>query len=402
MRRKSKAFEDNVMTNVSTKMTWKIHTTLILLFFTIASAGNKGLSQNTKTYLFVGTYTNNQPDHGIYIYEFNSSTGELQALSHGKEITNPSYLTLSPEGNYLYACTDTKMPDAGSVSAFRFDSISGSLTFINKQASGGENPVYLTTSKNNEFVINANYTAGSISVFSINPDGSLNPFQQLIPFKGSSINPRRQEKSHVHAAVFSPDFRHIYFPDLGTDQIHAFEFDPAKKQPLNANPKLDLICIPGSGPRHFTFHPNNKFAYCIEELSGTVSAYSIENGKLNQFQRIFSYSELQDEYNSADIHISPDGLFLYASNRLGDNSLAIFSIDQTSGIVTLVGHQSTFGENPRSFVIDPSGNFLLAANQGSNTIIVFKRDLKTGLLTKTSTEIAVKNPSCLKMRSYTH
>jgi len=372
----------------------------IIAFFFLAFM-HVAFSQSTKTVLFVGTYTADQPDSGIYIYEFDSSTGALTEISHGSNITNPSFLTISPNGNYLYACTDTKMPNAGSVSAFRFDSISGSLTFLNKQASGGENPVYLTTSKNNEFVINANYTAGSVSVFSTNADGSLNPFNQLIPFKGSSSNTRRQEKAHIHAAVFSPDFKYIFFPDLGSDKIRVFEFDPTEKQPLKAIEQLDALAIPGSGPRHFTFHPNNQYAYCIEELSGMVSAFKVENGKLDSIQRIFSYSKMQEDYNSADIHISPDGLFLYASNRWDhENTLSIFSIDQVNGTLKFVGHQSTLGESPRNFVIDPSGNFLIVANQFSNNLIVFKRDLKTGLLTKTQTEITVRNPSCLKMRKY--
>jgi 6-phosphogluconolactonase len=358
-------------------------------------------SQQNKTYLFVGTYTDDKPDSGIYIYHFNNSSGDLKLVSHGSNITNPSFLTISPNGNFLYACTDTKMPNAGSVSAFLFDSISGSLTFLNKQTSGGENPVYLTTSKNNEFIINANYTAGSVSVFSTNADGSLNPFSQLIPFKGNSINTRRQEKAHIHAAVFSPDFKHIFFPDLGSDKIRVFQFDPTKKQPLKPIKKLDIISIPGSGPRHFTFHPTKSFAYCIEELSGMVSAYQVKNGKLDSIQRIFSYSKLQEDYNSADIHISPDGLFLYASNRWDhENTLSIFSINPTNGMLNLVGHQSTLGENPRNFVIDPTGNFLIVANQVSNKLIVFKRDLKTGLLSKTQTEIMVKNPTCLQMRTY--
>lgn len=362
---------------------------------------NLGTFSQTKTYLFVGTYTDDQPDSGIYIYEFNDSTGDLTLISQGTNITNPSFLTISPNGNYLYACTDTKMPNSGSVSAFRFDSISGSLTFLNKQGSGGDNPVYLTMSKNNEFVINANYTAGSISVFPTNTDGSLNPFSQLLSFKGNSINSRRQEKAHIHAAVFSPDFKYIFFPDLGSDKIRVFEFDPTKKQPLKALKKLDAVAIPGSGPRHFTFHPTKPFAYCIEELSGMVSVYRIENGKLDSIQRIFSYSKLQEDYNSADIHISPDGIFLYASNRWDhENTLSIFSIDRTNGTLKLIGHQSTLGDNPRNFVIDPTGHFLIVANQVSSKLIVFKRDLKTGLLTKIGNEITVKNPSCLQMRTY--
>jgi 6-phosphogluconolactonase len=374
----------------------KLTCLLVFLFANIYS-----FSQTHKTYLFVGTYTDNQPDNGIYIYEFDSSTGDLKAVSHGINVTNPSFLTLSPKGNFIYACTDTKMPDAGSVSAFQFDSISGSITFLNKQSSGGENPVYLTTSKNNEFVINTNYTAGSVSVFSTNTDGSLNPLNQLIAFKGSSINTRRQEKAHIHAAVFSPDFKYIYFPDLGSDKIRVFEFNPTQKQPLKGIKRLDIHSVPGSGPRHFTFHLNGKLAYCIEELSGMVAAYSVEKGKLDSIQRIFSYSKQQDDYNSADIHISPDGQFLYASNRWDhENTLSIFSINQTTGMLKMIGHQSTFGDNPRNFVIDPSGNFLIVANQVSNNLVVFKRDPKTGILTKTASEITVKTPTCLQMRTY--
>ncbi|MBP9881377.1 MAG: lactonase family protein [Chitinophagales bacterium] len=362
---------------------------------------NFAFGQPVKTYLFVGTYTDGKPDKGIYIYEFNSKTGNLKKVGNGENITNPSYLTISPDGNFIYACTDTKLPNAGSVSAFRFDSISGSLTFINKQNSGGENPVYLTTNENNGFIINANYTEGTVSVFSTNLNGSLNPYGQLIQFEGNSTNIRRQDKSHIHAAVFSNDFKYIFFPDLGADKIRVFEFDTSKLQPLMPLENLDFIAIPGSGPRHFTFHPNNRFAYCINELSGNVSAFKYENGKLDSIQSIFSYSKLQDEYNSADIHISPDGLFLYASNRWdNENTISIFTIDQLNGKLELINHQSTYGEHPRSFTLDPTGNFLIVANQVSNNIIVFKRNVKTGLLTKTGKEINVHGPSCVKMRTF--
>jgi 6-phosphogluconolactonase (cycloisomerase 2 family) len=372
---------------------------LLLITFTIIL--QFAYAQKNKTYLFVGTYTEGKPDKGIYIYEFNTKSGTLTKVTTGDGITNPSFLALSPNGNFIYACTDTKLPKEGSVTAFKFDSITGSLTFINKQNSGGENPVYLTTSKNNEFVINANYTAGTVSVFSTNPDGSLNPCGQLIQFDGSSINTRRQDKSHIHATVFSPDYEYIFFPDLGADKIRAFKFNLQEKEPLQALVNNDYTAIPGSGPRHLTFHPNNKFAYCIEELSGTVSAFKYESGVLENIQRIFSYSKIQDEYNSADIHISPDGLFLYASNRWDqENTISIFSIDQQNGKLKLIGHQSTYGDHPRNFTLDPTGNYLLVANQVTNNIVVFKRDLKTGLLKKVGKEINVPSPSCLKMREY--
>ena len=163
---------------------------------------------------------------------------------------------------------------------------------------------------------------------------------------------------------------------------------------------LTIKTTPGAGPRHFTFHPNNKFAYCIEEISGTVSAYSYHNGKLDSIQKIFSYAKTQNAYASADIHISPDGLFLYASNRVTENTLSIFSINQQNGKLKLVGHQSTLGEHPRNFTIDPSGRYLLVANASTNNIVVFKRDIKTGLLTTTGNQIQISSPSCLVMRNY--
>lgn len=372
-----------------------------LLIAILTLTAHIAFGQTGTTYLFVGTYTDGKPDKGIYIYTFNTETGRLKKVSSAEHVTNPSYLTLSPNGCFIYACTDTKLPNAGSVTAFKFDSITASLTLLNKQNSGGENPVYLTTSKNNQFIINGNYTAGSVSVFTTNQDGSLNPYEQLIQFEGSSTNKRRQDQSHIHAAVFSPDDEYIFFPDLGADKIHAFKFNKHERQPLKAVDSCQYTAIPGSGPRHLTFHPNNKFAYCIEELSGTVTAFEYETGKLDSIQRIHSYSKLQDEYNSADIHISPDGLFLYASNRWdNENTIAIFSINQQHGTLRLVGHQSTFGDQPRNFTLDPTGNFLIVANQVTNNIVVFKRDIKTGLLTQTGKDVKVPNPACLKMRRY--
>lgn len=375
-----------------------IKTLLLLLFVTTACGAS---AQFNKTYLFAGTYTNGKPDKGIYVYEFNGETGELKLVFSGQQLTNPSFLILSPAGDYVYACTETKLPGAGSVSAFRFDSIKGTLTFLNTQKSGGENPVYLTTSSNNEWVVNANYTEGTVSAYKTNPDGSLQPASQIIPFAGNGPITQRQDKAHIHAAVFSPDFAYVFFPDLGADKIRVFTFNPQEAQPLKPATGNDYTAVPGSGPRHFTFHPHKQFAYCIEELSGTVTAFRYDNGKLDSFQRVFAYSKLQEEYNSADIHISPDGLFLYASNRVDqENTIAIFAIDQHSGKLTLVGHQSTYGEHPRNFTLDPTGCFLLVANQVSNTIIVFKRDVTTGLLTRTGKAVSVPSPACLHMRKY--
>ena len=378
-------------------MTNKCLVIFILFSINLFSQGQS----NSKTLLFIGTYTEGKPDSGIYIYELNSNTGELKRMSTGENIVNPSFLTISPNGKYMYACTETKLPKHGSVSSFKIDSVNGKISFINKQPSMGENPVYLTVNKSNKFVVNGNYTEGNVAVFKINADGSLNPSSQIIQFKDSSVNKSRQEKAHIHSTIFSPNEDFIFFPDLGADKIRVFKFDADHSNPLSSKDNLTIKSSQGSGPRHFTFHPNNKFAYCVEELSGMISAYTYKDGKLDSVQKVFSYSKKQDSYACADIHISPDGLFLYASNRLKtENTISIFSISQSSGKLKLIGHQSTFGDHPRNFVIDQTGNFLIVANLTSNNIVVFKRDLKTGLLEKTKYEINVLRPACLKLKKY--
>lgn len=371
---------------------------LVLLFSFVTQLVN---SQSSKTLLFVGTYTDAKPNKGIYIFEFDTSNGNLSLLSTGKDIVNPSFLTLSPNGNYLYACTESKMPGLGSVSAFKIDSTNGSITFINKQSSGGENPVYISTSKNNEFLICANYTEGTAAVFPIRSDGGLHPYEQIFHFHGGSTNPVRQDKAHPHAAVFDTEYEYLFIPDLGADTMRTFRFDTMSSKPLIAVEKYDVQTTKGSGPRHLVFHPNKKFAYCIEELSGTVAAYRYDNGRLDTLQRIFSYSKIQEVYNSADIHISPDGLFLYASNRWdNENTISIFAIDTIRGTLKLKGHQYVHGDHPRSFTLDPSGKFLIVANQVTNNIVVFRRDDRTGLLKKIEKEAQVPNPSSLKIRPY--
>lgn len=378
-------------------MIYKFILTVLLIYLCLPGYGQ----QKQHTFLFVGSYTNGVPARGIQVYDFNSHTGRLKKLSHVPNITNPSFITIAPNGRYLYACTETKTPNAGSVSAFKIDSVNGQLTFINKQASGGENPVYVSVHQSNKYVVNANYTEGNVSVYTTNEDGSLNPYTQLIQFTDSSINRERQDKAHIHAAVFSPQNDHVFLPDLGGDKIRVFKFDTTQKLPLIAMPAYTVKATPGSGPRHFTFHPNKTFAYCIEELGGTVAAYTYHNGRLDTIQRIFAYSKKQASYGSADIHISPDGLFLYASNRWDDeNTIAVFAINQQNGTLTLAGHQYTHGDHPRNFTLDPTGNFLLVANQETNNIIVFKRNSKTGLLSKTRYGAKVKLPSCLQMRTY--
>lgn len=357
--------------------------------------------QKPITYLFVGSYTEGKPDTGIYVYSFNVKSGVVKQTGIVEHIINPSYLALSPDGQFLYACADTQLPDTGSVMSFKVDAKNGKLMLINRQPSEGDNPVYVAVHHNNKFLINANYTGGSVSAYRMNANGSLQPASQVIPFEGSSIVHSRQEKAHIHAAVFSPQFDYVFLPDLGSDKIRVFRFDTTKTEPLIPVKAMDVTTVPGSGPRHFTFHPNGKYAYCIEELSGMVVAYAYKDGKLDSLQRILGYSKVQDSYGGADIHLSPDGRFLYSSNRWEDeNTIAIFAVDEETGMLTLVGHQKTYGDHPRNFTIDPTGKYLLVANMLTNNIVIFKRNVKTGLLKKMKREIRVAAPSCLQMRRY--
>ena len=345
--------------------------------------------------------TNDQPANGITVFSFDVNSGTLTKLNQAENITNPSFLTISPNGKFLYSCSDTKMPKPGSITAFGIDAANGKLTYLNKQPSGGENPVYVAVDKSNRFLVTGNYSSGTVSLLYINKNGSLSPNVETIAFKDSSISKSRQEKSHIHSTFFDPTFNFIFAPDLGADKIRAFAFNRNQKPHLISREDLTVKTTPGSGPRHFAFHPNKRFGYLIEELTGTISTYGYSNGRLAPIQSIFSYLKKRDSYGTADIHISPDGKFLYASNRfVGENTIAIFAINSLSGKLSLVGHQSTEGDHPRNFTIDPSGKFLLVANMLTNNIVVFKRDVKTGLLTKVGEEKSVSKPSCLQMRVY--
>ncbi|MGI8581235.1 MAG: lactonase family protein [Chitinophagaceae bacterium] len=350
-----------------------------------------------KYFLFIGTYTGSG-SKGIYVYTFDAATGKAQWLSNTEGVINPSYLAIAPRGSLLYACTETRTADAGGISAFRFDHKKGKLTFINKQSSGGDNPAYVSVNNTGKWVIAGNYSGGSLSAFPVNGDGSLQPFAQLIEHSGKSVNKERQEKPHVHATVFSPEGDQLFVPDLGVDKVMIYKFNATAQKPLVPASPAFVSTNPGSGPRHFIFHPNKKWAYLIEEMAGSVAAYSYIKGKLNVVQQIAIHPDtVKENFGSADIHISPDGRFLYASNRGSENNLAIFSINRITGKLLLAGYQSTMGTTPRNFTIDPSGNYLLVANQKTGNIVIFKRDIKTGLLTYTGDQINIPEPVCLKM-----
>ncbi|MFH7017496.1 lactonase family protein [Flavobacterium sp. FlaQc-47] len=376
-----------------TKKTLKLKTTLFAFIFLISF---NIFSQNT--YVFLGSYNRDKAAESIQVYQLDTN-GNLTKVTSAKDMINPSYLTLSPNGKYLYACTDTRVPNGGSVSSFEFNPENKTLTFLNKQSSGGENPVYLSVHKNGKWLVNGNYNEGSVSVHPLLENGKIDSLAQHFQYSDGSVNKERQTKAHVHSTVFSPQNDYLFMPDLGADKIRCYRFDETQKQPLKETKvpftKTDLE----AGPRHFTFHPNQKFGYCIEEMSGSISVYKYDSGTLKQIQRINTHPDtITSGFESSDIHVSPDGKFLYASNRGKENNIAIFSINK-KGLLKNIGYQSTLGNHPRVFALDESGKFLIATNVNSGNVVVFARNPKTGLLTKVGNEVKMENVTCVQIKN---
>lgn len=348
-------------------------------------------------YLFVGTYTGGK-SKGIYVYKFNAKNGELEWVSNTDSAANPSFLTIAPDGTHIYAVNEVDRNQSGLVSAYKFNKATGELSFINRQPSGSANPCHISITNDGKWLAVANYSGGSLAMLPVNGDGSVGAIAQHIIHHGKSVNPQRQEMAHVHSVFFSPDQQFLFTPDLGMDQVSIYRFNGKNKQPLKPAPEPFIATNPGTGPRHIDFSPNGKFIYLIEEMGGSVNVFAYSKGTAKFVQRIATHkADYKGLPGSADIHLSPDGKFLYASNRGDENNLAIFSVDTVSGKLHSVGYQLTQGMQPRNFMIDPTGNYLLVANQKTNNIVVFKRNKETGLLQATLQQIEVPSPVCLKM-----
>lgn len=366
------------------------------------SKQNKSTIQSNSNYLFVGTYTKKEGHvdgkaEGIYLYNLNTKTGALTNQRTTKDVINPSFLTISADGRFLYAVNEIgpDVDSAGFITAFAIDKSSMSLRLLNKQSSHSFAPCYISVDKMNRYAFAANYVGGKVIVLPIESDGSLKPATDIIELQGKGTHPR-QESSHPHSIVLSPDDRFAYVSDLGTDKIMIYDIDYENGKLLpNAIP---YVTVPnGSGPRHFTFHPSGKFAYVINELSNSISAFEF-NAKTGELKAIENTTTLpldfEGESHTADIHITPDGRFLYGSNR-GHDSIVAFKIDYDTGKLALIEHESTQGSFPRNFMISDDGKFLYVANQNSDNIVIYKIEAD-GSLTATD-QLKIATPVCLKM-----
>ena len=348
------------------------------------------LTANAGTYRFlVGTFTKNTPSEGIYTVSLNFKDSVFKATLAASGVKDPSYMAFSADKEYLYAVNESG--EDSYISAFRFDAETGHLQFINKVQAGGADPCFISCSENH--VITGNYSGGNICVFKRNTDGSVSERVQNIQHTGSSVNPTRQNKPHVHQAIFSNDKKFVLVNDLGTDLVTSYFYNKNSYDAVLA--LCDTLRVKaGSGPRHLTFNKKGNIAYLIQELDGTLTTFSFNKGKMKKLNET-SVVKLTDLVTgAADIHLSPDGKYLYATNRGTINDISCFKIDK-NGIPEFVEQISVQGNGPRNFNITSDGKYVLVGNQKSNQIVVLQRNKQTGKLTDTGIRINVGAPVCI-------
>ena len=363
-----------------------------------------------KLRVYTGTYTHpiifgtgqilDSKGLGIYLLELDLQFGKLEIKGIFKNIVNPSYLVINNDRTCLYAVNELKEFQgmaSGAVSAFQISGHTGDLELLNQQPTNGTDPCHVEIDPHGDLLYVSNFMSGSVSVFPIQPDGSIGELSQFIQHEGSSVNPARQSGPHAHSLVFSPDGRFAFVPDLGLDKLMAYQV-VSGENPLVEMPGSHFQTKPGAGPRHCSFSPDGNFCYLINELDSTILAlaYVKEKGSFEELQCVSSlpYGVSVPGNTCADIHLTPDGMFLYGSNR-GHNSLIVYKIDQQTGLLDFVDCEPCGGKIPRNFSIDPTGSYVLCANQDSDNIIVFRIDAKTGHLTELS-QITVHTPVCVK------
>jgi len=348
--------------------------------------------------VYFGTYTRGE-SKGIYMAHFDAANGRFSAVELAAETPNPSFLAIHPNKRFLFAVSElyeTGGPKGGAVSAFSIDRTTGRLTFLNKVSSRGGGPCHLAIDRTGKFIAVANYGTGSTAVLPIGEDGMLGEATGFYQHAGSSVDPKRQQGPHAHSVNFSPDNRFLMVADLGLDQVLVFRFDAAKGSIESHEPPFARL-KPGSGPRHFSFHPNGRYAYAINELASTVTAFAYDGrrGVLKELQTVTTLpADFTGTNYTAEVLLHPSGRSLYGSNR-GHDSIAVFQV-AAGGTLKPAGQVPTEGKVPRNFNLDPKGMWLLAANQNSDNVVVFRIDSKTGRLEPNGESARVVAPVCIK------
>lgn len=358
-------------------------------------------ADTSRYFAYFGTYTGGK-SKGIYVSRFDAGSGKLAPVELAVETTSPSFLAVHPNGKFLYAVGEISNYGgrrAGVVSAFAIEPADGRLGLLNQQSSMGAGPCHLVVDASGKAVLVANYGGGSVAALRLKADGRLGEATAFVQHKGASVNQQRQQGPHGHCIVADPANRFALACDLGLDQVLVYRFDPAQAS-LVAHEPPSASLKPGSGPRHMAFHPSGRFAYVINEILCTMTAFAYDaaRGELKEVQTLSTLPEdetVKAGYSTAEVEVHPTGRFLYGSNR-GHDTIVVFAIDSTKGTLKPLEHVSTQGKIPRSFGIDPTGAWLLAANQNSNTVVVFRIDPKTGQITPAGQVLEVGSPVCVR------
>jgi 6-phosphogluconolactonase len=349
-------------------------------------------------WVYVGTYTGRNSE-GIYLFHWDSRTGDVTSKGLVARTQHPSFLALHPTRPLLYAVNEMggfRGDQGGALSAFAMDPATGALTFLNQEASLGDGPCHLAVDQTGTQLLAANYGGGSVVSLPLRGDGSLGPASAHVRHQGSSVHPRRQNEPHAHSVNLSPDNRWALVADLGTDRLYVYPFDPVRgvgDVALDNSPKAR----PGAGPRHFAWHPNGRFGFLIHELDSTLTSYRLESGgRLEEVQTLSTLPEGYEGGNgTAEVVVHPTGRWVYGSNR-GHDSIAVFQVDPETGRLTARGHVSTGGRTPRNFAVDPTGTTLWVGNQASDRLRLFRIDGETGDLRDTGQEWEVGSPVCIR------
>lgn len=348
-----------------------------------------------KDYVYFGTYTGRSDSEGIYRSAFDPASGELSEAKLAVEAADPNFLEIDTSERRLYSVEKSnQFEDGGAVASYRIDD-SGSLELLNQQSSGGNGPCHVSVSPDGKIVAVANYSSGSVASYRVGDDGELSQAVSQIQHEGMSVDERRQKGPHAHSINFSPNGAFAYAADLGADKIFIYLVNQETGALAKAG---EAGLAPGSGPRHFCFRPDGKFAYVINEMLLTVTAFRVdgESGMLEELQTISTLPEGAEKSGStAEVVCHPSGKFLYGSNR-GHDTIVVFAIDPETGKLTWRENEPIQGEVPRNFAVHPSGEWLLAAGQKSNTVSVFSIDAKTGELDYTGNRIEVFSPVCIR------
>ena len=354
-------------------------------------------ASGTKDRVYIGTYTEHG-SQGIYVCDFDPSNGTLTPPELATATSDPSFLAVSADHRFLYAINETDHfngQPTGGVSAFWIAPATGKLMLLNQASSLAPGPAYITLDRSGHYALVANYDEGSVAVYHILPDGKIGDSTAFVRHYGSSVNPDRQKGPHAHSIAMSPDNLFAIVADLGLDELLVYPFNSA--QGTLGTPRV-IRTDPGVGPRHLTLASSGKFVYVINEMQSslTVYSYGASDGSMTPLQKISTLpSSFHGENTAAEVVLDPAEKFLYASNRGDDNSIAVFAVDPKKGTLTLVEIVPTEGKTPRNFAIDPSGRWLLAANQDSNNIVTFRINPQSGRLTASRKSIEVNSPTIL-------